>query len=460
MTVELTRREVAKLLSRAGILGLLAESGVSRLASALQAKTVRAMNGQEAQKITPDDDQFLEEFEKAGCLFFWEQASPFTGLVKDRSRTSKFDDHDVASIAATGFGLTALCIADKRGYLPGKAVENRVATTLRFLLTKMQHARGFLFHFVNVNTGERAWKSEISSIDTSLLLCGVLTCRQHFSSPEIQDLATQIYNRVDWQWMPNGGKLLSQGWKPESGFLPSRWDSYCELMMIYLLAIGSPTHSIPPDSWDAWSRPIFEYNGLRYINAQAPLFVHQYSHAWFDFRGKRDHYANYFENSVLATKAHREFCASLHDRFPDYSEDLWGITASDSAKGYVVWGGPPEMGPIDGTLVPSAPAGSLPFLPRECMDSLRAMRDRFGKHAWKRYGFVDAFNPLHNWYAANVIGINTGIGLLMAENLRGGFVWDTFMKNAEARTAMERVGFKPEAAPTESRSNPKPSAAA
>lgn len=457
MAIDRTRRELTKYLSLAGVIGLGAKIGVLQFSPFARAATPLGRKGATAEGIVKEVEKFLDDMEKTGCLFFWEQASPFTGLVKDRSRTSKFDDHNVASIAATGFGLTALCIADKRGYLPSKSVETRVAATLQFLLTKLQHARGFFFHFIDVNSGERMWSSEISSIDTSLLLCGILTCRQHFSSPEIRNLATQIYNRTDWQWMLNGGKLLSHGWKPEIGFLPYRWDAYCELMMIYLLAIGSPTYPISPDSWDAWSRPMFEYNGLRYINAQTPLFVHQYSHAWFDFRGKRDRYANYFENSVLATKAHREFCASLHDRFADYSENLWGITASDSAKGYVVWGGPPEMGPIDGTLVPSAPAGSLPFLPQECMDALLSMRERFGKHVWKRYGFVDAFNPLKKWYAADVIGINTGIGLLMAENFRSNFVWDTFMKNAEARTAMERVGFKPDDHSTEFRSSPKPS---
>lgn len=460
MTIDRARRELTKSLSLAGMIGLGAKSGILHFSRFARVVTPVSRKGDGAQDLGKESEQFLDDLEKAGCLFFWEQASPFTGLVKDRSRTSKFDDHNVASIAATGFGLTALCIADKREYLPGKSVETRVATTLKFLLTKMQHERGFFFHFIDVNSGERVWASEISSIDTSLLLSGILTCRQHFSSPEIRSLATQIYNRVDWQWMLNGGKTLSHGWKPESGFLPYRWDSYCELMMIYLLGIGSPTYPISPDTWDAWSRPIFEYDGLHYISAQAPLFVHQYSHAWFDFRGKRDRYANYFENSVLATQAHRRFCASLHDRFSDYSENIWGITASDSAKGYVVWGGPPAMGPIDGTLVPSAPAGSLPFLPRECLDTLRVMRKRFGKHAWKRYGFVDAFNPLHNWNAADVIGINTGIGLLMAENFRSSFVWDTFMKNAEARTAMERVGFKPDDASIEPRSSPKPSPAA
>jgi hypothetical protein len=213
-------------------------------------------------------------------------------------------------------------------------------------------------------------------------------------------------------------------------------------MMLYLLAIGSPTHSVPAETWHAWKRPVFEYEGLRYINPEAPLFIHQFSHAWFDFRGARDRYADYFENSVTATKAHRLFCLRLRERFPHFGEDLWGITASDSAKGYLAWGGPPEHGPLDGTLVPCAAAGSLPFLPRETIRVLQTMRERFGEKVRKRYGFVDAFNPHTHWVAPDVVGIDVGITLVMAENARTGFVWATFMKNPEARRAIEWAGFR------------------
>jgi len=214
------------------------------------------------------------------------------------------------------------------------------------------------------------------------------------------------------------------------------------LMMLYLLAIGSPTHSIPAATWHNWSRPVVEYEGLRYVSPMAPLFVHQFSHAWFDFRGKRDRHLDYFENSVTATKAHRLFCINLQSRFPHFGEDLWGITASDSSKGYRAWGGPPEVGKIDGTLVPCAAAGSLPFLPRETLHTLHKMRERFGDKIWKRYGFIDAFNPQTDWYNPDVIGIDVGISLLMAENLRTGFVWKTFMKNEEMQRAFTLVGFE------------------
>jgi hypothetical protein len=208
------------------------------------------------------------------------------------------------------------------------------------------------------------------------------------------------------------------------------------------LGLGSPTHPLPPESWNAWKRPIFEYDCLRFIGSNAPLFVHQYSHAWFDFRGKHDRYADYFENSVIAVRVHKKWCLALAKDYPDYSEDLWGITSSDSPHGYVAWGGPPPQGPIDGTVVPAAAGGSLAFLPQEALRVLRSMRERFGKHAWKRYGFVDAFNPQTNWFDPDVIGIDVGILLLMAENARTGFVWETFMKHADARRGMERAGFR------------------
>ena len=170
--------------------------------------------------------------------------------------------------------------------------------------------------------------------------------------------------------------------------------------------------------------------------------MHQYSQAWFDFRHKRDKYADYFENSRIATEAHRLFCLGLTKQFPDYSDDLWGITASDSQHGYVVWGGPPALGPIDGTVVPCATGGSLPFLPEATLRVLRNIRAHYPS-AWSKYGFVDAFNPLKNWYNHDVVGIDVGITLLMAENLRTGFVWDTFMKNPEAVRGMQRAGFHP-----------------
>jgi len=392
--------------------------------------------------ISPEDDQFLEEVEKANFLYFVEQADPITGLVKDRSNVRKTDTSLAASIAATGFGLTALCIGHKRGYLSLNDARQRVLTTVRFLFEKMPSHRGFYYHFANVKTGERVWDSEVSSIDTAILLCGVLMCHAYFQHSEITRFAYRIASRVQWTWLSEDTSLLPLGWTPESGFLPYRWDYYSELMMIYLVGLGSSTHALPAGTWNAWKRTTFEYAGLRYIGSYAPLFINQYSQAWFDFRGKRDKYADYFLNSIIATEVHRIFCLELSKQFSDYSDDLWGITASDSANGYVVWGGPPATGPIDGTVVPSAAAGSLPFLPQATLRVLKTIKNRYGDRAWCRYGFVNAFNPLKNWYDTDVVGIDTGITMLMAENLRTGFVWNTFMKNGEAERGFQRAGFE------------------
>jgi hypothetical protein len=392
--------------------------------------------------LLPEDHLFLEELERANFLFFVEQSNPETGLVRDRCDVRATANSTVASIAATGFGLTALCIGQQRGFMSLSDASERVLSTLRFLWKKLPVHRGFFYHWADMNTGERTWNSEVSSIDTAILLCGIMTCRQHFQHSEIRQLAHDIFNRVDWTWLSEDTSLLPHGWTPEFGFLPYRWDYYSELMAMYLLGLGSYSHPLKPETWNAWKRVTFEYDGLRYIGSFAPLFVHQYSQAWFDFRGQRDQYADYFTNSTIATDVHRRFCLALAKQFPAYSDDLWGITASDSEKGYVVWGGPPAMGPIDGTIVPSASGGSLPFLVQPAMRVLRKIRDQYGK-AWTRYGFVNAFNPGKNWYDTAVIGIDTGITLLMAENARSAFVWDTFMKNPEARRGMKRAGFHP-----------------
>jgi hypothetical protein len=442
-----SRRDLLLRLAGWGLAGAFERSKIFSLLAAAQEKQppnrkAAAQAPPPAGVLSPDDDQFLDELEKQTFQFFWEQGSPQSGLVRDRANVSGNENSVVASIAATGFGLTALCIAEQRRYVSRVDARDRVLAALRFLWKKMPTHRGFFYHFADINTGERVWDSEVSSVDTAILLCGILTCRRHFEEhSEISLLAYEIFNRVDWSWLSEDTSLLPHGWTPEGGFLPYRWDYYSEMMMIYLLGLGSLTHPLPTDVWNAWKRLRFEFDEIRYIGSFAPLFVHQYSQAWFDFRNKRDAYADYFQNSIFATDAHRRFCLELSKQFPDYSDDLWGISASDSQQGYVIWGGPPMLGPIDGTVVPSAPAGSLPFLPQPVMRVLRNVRDHYGK-AWSRYGFVNAFNPLKNWYDTDVVGIDTGITMLMAENTRSEFVWKTFMKNPEAQRGMDRAGFK------------------
>lgn len=391
---------------------------------------------------------FLDDLIQQGCLFFWEQASPTTGQVLDRANNylgGVLDPRTTASIASTGFGLTALCIADSYGYLPSVShaqIVERVQTTLSWYLNNMPEANGFFYHFSDINTGVRVPGSEVSSIDTSILLCGVLAARAYFGGENtaIQSLATQIYERVNWPWMLNGGSTFSMGWMPDSGFLTARYDTYCELMMLYLLAIGSPTYPVAPSYWDNFARPMISYNGDQYISGNAdPLFTHQYSHAWFDFRNKSDAYANYFTNSVAATNAHKSFCLLTYPQW--YNTDHWGITSSDYEGGYTAWGGPPAQGPIDGTVVPCAAAGSLAFESAACYPVLDALLGAYGNPAWGRYGFVDAFHPAANWYDKDCIGIDQGISVLMAENLRSGLVWSIFMSNPEPLNAMQLVGF-------------------
>jgi hypothetical protein len=411
--------------------------------------------GQDATSLSQSDDTFLEDLSQRSFRYFWDQADPHTGLVLDRARTdgSTLDERHrhSASIAATGFGLSALCIAAERHWVePHEALE-RVRTTLRFFAERAPREHGWFYHWMNAVTGERVWKSEVSSIDTALLLGGILTARQRFhDDPEIVRLATVIYDRIDFPWMLNGHPtLLSHGWTPEAGFIRHRWDIYSEHTILYLLAIGSPAHPITSRAWYAWKRPRLTYGGFTYIEG-GPLFIHQYSHAWIDFRNRHEAtfpHTNYFENSKSATRAHRAFCIALSSKFPGYSANVWGITASDSPGGYKAWGGPPPNPAIDGTVVPSAPAGSLMFTPDISLAALKTMRERWGGRIYGRYGFTDAFNPNTNWVNPDVIGISVGITLLSAENLRTGSVWRWFMSNPEPVRALQLAGLRDEAKP-------------
>jgi hypothetical protein len=401
--------------------------------------------------LSAEDHAFLEDLSRRTFMFFWEQADPTTGIIRDRSRTDGSPpaepSREIGSIAAVGFGLSGLCIAAERGWLPRPQAVARARTTLRFFAEKMEHQRGWFFHFVNLRTGARAWKSELSSIDTALLLAGVLTVRRCFEpEPDIARHADAIYRRVDFQWMLAGHPaLLSHGWRPESGFLDARWGRYCELMILYVLAIGAPARPLPPASWQAWTRPVMTFQSYTYVSHADPLFVHQYSHAWVDFRGRRERGTriDWFENSVIATRAHKAFCLTLSTEFPGYGENTWGITASDSQKGYVAWGGPPRHSTIDGSIVPAAAGGSLMLAPDITLPALREMRARFGDRIYGRYGFADAFHPTSGWVNPDVIGIDLGITLLSAENLRTGAVWRWFMRNPEIGRALERAGVVP-----------------
>lgn len=404
-----------------------------------------------AQQFTRQDQAFLDDLEHRSFQYFWEQADPLIGLVADRARidgTELDENHrNVASTAATGFGLTAVCIAAERNWITRAQARERVRNTLEYFANRAFNTHGWFYHWIDAKTGERRWNSEVSSIDTALLLAGVLTAGQYFhEDQEIRKLATTIYQRVDFRWMLNGDPLLlSHGWRPETGFLKARWDTYSEDTILYLLAIGSPTHPIPAQAWYAIWRDRYRYSGYKYFTTiGVPIFMHQYSHAWVDYRGRREvrgDRIDYFENSVDATLAHRKFCMDLSYEFKEFGPNVWGITASDSAKGYLAWGGPPRDPAFDGTIVPAAAGGSLMFTPQLSLSALRTMREKYGDKIYGRYGFIDAFNPATGWYDKDVIGIDIGVILLSAENARSGNVWNWFMKNPEIPQALTKVGL-------------------
>lgn len=397
-------------------------------------------------QVSLTDRAFVEDLEHRSFLYFLEQADPGTGLVHDRAKVdggrAKGPGHNIASTAATGFGLTALCIGAQHGWITRQQAADRVRTTLRFYANKAFQEHGWFYHWMDVSTGDRKWDSEASSVDTAFLLAGALTAAQYFSDdPEIPDLARQIYDRVDFQWMLDGDPfLLSHGWVIGKGFLKFKWDTYSELGLLYVLAIGSPTHPISPESWYAWRRPLYQYGKYDFVSG-GPLFTHQYSQAWVDFRNRRDRgFLDFFLNSVNATRANRQYSLSLG--IPGtFGPDIWGITASDGPKGYRIYGEIKAFDPVDGTVAPAAAAGSLMFTPDISIPDLEAIREQYGDRVFGRYGFVDGYNPTLKWFDTDVVGIDAGITLLSAENLLTGDVWHWFMANEAPTHAMALIGF-------------------
>ena len=409
----------------------------------------------ENYQLTKEDEAFLDDLERRAFLFLWEHSSKKNGLTLDRARTSgdapkpEESHYNVGSIASTGFALTGLCIAADRNWVKSDEAKQRARVTLEFFANRAFTKDGWFYHWIDLETEERRWRSEISTIDTALLLGGVLSVRQCFADDkEIVRLATKIYNRVDFPAMLNGDKyLLVHGWHNETGYIKNRWHDYSEEAILYILGIGSPTHPLDWKSWYALKRDWQEYGGYKYMAAVPPLFIHQFSHAWVDFRGKRERYkdfnVDYFENSVKATRAQRQFFIDvLSKEFPKYGPNIWGLTASDFAGGYTAWGAPPRDPQTDGTVVPCAPAGSLMFTPDISLAALKEMKTKYGNEIYGRYGFTDAFNPHNGWINKDVIGIDVGITLLSAENLRSGNVWKWFMQNKEIPKALKKIKLK------------------
>jgi len=379
-----------------------------------------------------DDDALLEAVEKKAFYYFWNEANPENGLIKDRTRK------DVpASIAAVGFGLTAIPVGIENGWISREEGYERVLTTLKtFAEGKVEGKNGFFYHFVDMNTGKRAWDCELSSIDTALLMAGVLFVKEYFAGTEVEKLADQLYRNVNWQWMLTDDGVLSMGWKPEGGFLGARWDSFNEGILAYILAIGSPTYPIPPESWDKIYRPVHD----TYISLpQETLFVYQYPNIWVDFRNKEDKYANYFNNAEVATRYNWLFTFMKRFDYETYDVDIWGLSACDGPNGYKAYGASEDN--HDGTIAPYASIASIVFTPDLSISAVRGMLEKYGPIIWGKYGFVSGFNADANWVSDEFVGIDVGDIILMLENYRSGLIWKYFMKNEYIQNSLKALGF-------------------
>ncbi len=365
--------------------------------------------------------------------YFWREANPANGLIKDRSTPDS-----PSSIAAVGFGLAAIPIGVDRGWITYDQGYERALITLKtFAEGGVQGEHGFFYHFVDMQTGERVWSSELSSIDTALFIAGALTAGQYFQGTEVEALAEQLYEQIDWQWMMANGTMISMGWKPDIGFLSAFWDHFDESLLLYALAIGSPTHPVPAETWDAWKRPVNVSGEYIYLPGE-PLFVYQYPLAYLDLRDREDAYANYFNNAVRACERNRQFAIDNADVFATYQDGVWGISASDGPRGYKAYG---AGGTHDGTIAPYASIACLPFTPEASFEAMRAMLSKYGTKVWREYGFVSAINAEEEWYSTEHIGIDQGDILLMITNYQDGLVWKLFMSSPHIQNALAKMGF-------------------
>lgn len=403
-----------------------------------------------------NDDEFLDYVQATAFDYLWYEANPANGMVRDRSTATS-----PCSIAAVGFALTGIGIGIDHGWISREQGRQRTLATLQTFWSKPQGLgstgnigyKGWFYHFLDMNTALRytTFNTELSSIDTALLLAGVLYAKQYFDRdhPEevaIRQLADGIYGRVDWNWMARGTNVFSMGWRPPTSWISSNWIGYNEAMLLYVMGLGA-TNPIPSSSWNAWTSGYtwLTYSGLSFVPFP-PLFGHQYSHCWIDFRHVADPYMNarnttYFENSRRVTLAQRLYCIANPLRHAGYGSNVWGITASDVPNGYMARGAPPEQND-EGTIAPTAPGGSVMFAPEVCIPALRYMYDRFRTNIWTGYGFRDAFNLGTNWWGSDTLGIDQGPIVISIENYRTQRVWKRFMQNPEIRLGLERAGFK------------------
>lgn len=381
-----------------------------------------------------DDPALIDAIARETFDYFWLEANQENGLIKDRSTATS-----PASIAAVGFGLAAIPIGVERGWISeSDGVERARVTMETFLNGGVQGEHGFFYHFVDMETGERVWDSELSSIDTALLVAGALVAGRYFEGTEVQTLADQLYENVEWDWMLNGGDFVRMGWKPESGFLGASWNHFDESMILYVLAIGSPTHPIPADAWDLWRRPVRISGQYIYLPGE-PLFVYQYPQAFLKLRYLEDDYGNYWNNTTRACQRQQAFALESSDYFLTYQNGVWGLSASDGPRGYRAYGASDVN--HDGTIAPYASAACLPFTPEAALDSVRGMLAKYGSRVWREYGLVSAINENEDWYSREHIGIDQGDILLMIANAQDGFVWDLFMANPPIQNALDAMGF-------------------
>ncbi|MGC8801927.1 MAG: glucoamylase family protein [Chloroflexus sp.] len=399
--------------------------------------------------VTASDDEIIAYELRAAFDFFWEQAntdpaSPGFGLIRDRYPGST----GIASIASVGFGLTALIVGVERGFITREQAYERALDTLQ-TLERMAVVEGFYYHFVDIKTGQRAWQSEVSSIDTAILLMGVLAAGQYFGG-EVHTLTKTIYERVDWPWFLDPDRqMFYMAFTPEKGF-SGHWDFYAEQLMLYVLAAGSPTHPVNETPYYTFIRHEGRYGaGDPFIHSWfGSLFTYQFSHAWIDFRGLVDRKGvDWHQNSVAASRAHYDFAVAMDAKYTTIGPTAWGLTACDGPNGYEGRYGAPPSGYdnrshfIDDTVPPAGAIGSIIFTPEE---SLQAMRYYYSLERLKgRYGFFDAFNLSRDWYATDVIGIDKGISLLMLVNYQDGLIHRVMMANPVIQTGLARLDFTP-----------------
>ena len=422
-------------------------------------------------------DPFLDTLQSRTLLFFLRSTDPATGLTPDR-----FPSESPSSVGAIGFALTVYPVAAERNMIPRGEAARRALSTLRFLAALPQGPgaagtagyRGFFYHFLGRRSGLRTWNCELSTMDTALLMAGVLFCQSYFDrgtddEEEIRVTADSLFRRVDWRWAMGNEEGVCLGWEPEKGFHGMTWRGYNEAMILYLLALGSPTFPVPEAVWKHWTSTYVwaGFEGEEFVSF-GPLFGHQFSHCWIDFRGVQDTYMrskgiDYFENSRRATHSQRAYAAANPGKYRDYADTIWGFSACDGPRdtsfvvagitrvfqSYAARGVSFDWTNDDGTLSPPAAGGSLPFAPEMVLPSLKAMRNRYGDRLWREYGFVDSFNPTYltpgtgpeGWFDRDYLGIDQGPVALMIENLRNGFVWNVMKKNPYVVRGLERAGF-------------------